>query len=146
MAKKRKKINVKIKMINIDRKGCHLAVNVKINRKKAFLIIDTGASQTVFDKNRIGEFLGHEQFEKVDSLSSGLGTNTMESHVVKVPKITIGEMELINERIILLDLSHVNQSYSMMKMKLIDGVIGGDMLKKYKAVIDYGKKMIVFNS
>jgi hypothetical protein len=31
----------------------------------------------------------------------------------------------------------------MMKMKPIDGVIGGDILKKYKAVIDYGKKVMV---
>ncbi len=139
MAMKKKYI-IKLKLIRIDSYGCHLSLNGKINGKKAHLIIDTGASQTVFDKNRITEFLGHDVFEKVASLSSGLGTNSMESHLVKVPGFKIGKLEIVNEKMILLDLTHVNQSYEMMKLKPIDGVIGGDMLRKYKARIDYEKK------
>lgn len=142
MARK-KKFTIKLKLIRIDRNGCHLSLMGKINGKKAHLIIDTGASQTVFDKNRIAKFIGHDVFEKVESLSSGLGTNTMESHLVKVPGFKIGDLEMKNEKMILLDLAHVNQSYEIMKLKPIDGVVGGDILKKYKAKIDYDKKILV---
>lgn len=139
---RRKKYNIDLKLIRIDKNGCHLSLSGKINGRKANLIIDTGASQTVFDKNRIGLFLGHEEFEKVHSLSSGLGTSSMESHLVKVPGLMIGDLEIKNEKMVLLDLSHVNQSYEMMNKKPIDGVIGGDILKKYRAVIDYPRKKL----
>jgi predicted aspartyl protease len=133
---------IKLSLVRIDKNGCHLAVKGKIGRRNVRLILDTGASQTVFDKNRIGQYIGHEDFEKIHSLSSGLGTSTMQSHMVKIPGFKIGDLEIKNDKVILLDLSHVNQSYEMMKMKPIDGVIGGDILKHYKAVIDYGKKTL----
>ncbi|HMT28353.1 MAG TPA: retropepsin-like aspartic protease [Bacteroidia bacterium] len=141
---KKKKFVTKLRLIKIDKHGCHLAVTGKIKNKNMNLIIDTGASQTVFDKNRIAKFIGHDEFEKVESLSSGLGTNSMESHLVSIPGFSIGDLKFPNEKMMLLDLSHVNETYSIMKMKPIDGVLGGDILKAYKAVIDYEKKTITF--
>ena len=141
MAKKKKYI-ISLKVIRIDKNGTHISLSGKINGKKAHLIIDTGASKTVFDKTRIQQFLGHDEFDKVESLSSGLGTSSMESHTVKIPKLKIGDLEIKNEIMVLLDLNHVNKSYEMMQMKPIDGVIGGDLLRKYKAVIDYGNKQM----
>ncbi len=138
-----KKIIVRLKLVRIDKKGCHLALRGKINGKKALFILDTGASQTVLDKHRIEAFLGHNSFEPVESVSSGLGTSDMESHLVKVPGFFIGDLPIRNEKMVLLDLSHVNESYMKMNMKPIDGVIGGDILKKFNAVIDYGKKELV---
>lgn len=141
---RKKNFVIKIKLIKIDREGCHLCVSGKIKNKKINLIIDTGASQTIFDKNRISNYIGHEDFQKAESLSSGLGTNTMESHMVEFKGFTIGDMEFPHEKMMLLDLSHVNESYTMMNLKPIDGVIGGDLLKKYRAIIDYDKKQITF--
>ena len=133
---------IKLSLIRIDKHGCHLVVKGKIGRRNVRLVLDTGASQTVFDQNRIGTYIGHEDFEKIQSLSSGLGTNSMQSHVVKIPGFKLGDLEIKNDKVVLLDLSHVNESYGMMNMKPIDGVIGGDILKKFKAVIDYGKKTL----
>lgn len=134
---------LKLKLLRIDLLGCHLSVDGKINGKKAHLIIDTGASQTVFDRKRISRFIGHKDFQKAESLSTGLGTNDMESHLVEVPGLHLGELEIRGETMVLLDLSHVNQTYKAMKLKPIDGVIGGDLLKRFKAVIDYGKKELI---
>lgn len=142
---KTKKHKIKLKVIRIDKRGCHLSIVGKINGNKTHLILDTGASQTVFDKSRMITTLGHEEFEKVDSLSTGLGTNSMESHLVKILSLKIGEMELKNVKVVLLDLSHVNQSYEAMNMKPVDGVIGGDILKKYKGIIDYDKKQLTLH-
>ena len=142
MTRKKKHI-IKLRLIRIDKAGCHLAVTAKIKRKSVRLVLDTGASQTVFDINRISDFIGHSDFEKIASLSSGLGTNTMESHLVFVPGFKIGTLEITDEKMVLLDLSHVNQSYEMMNLKPIDGVLGGDVLRRYEAVIDYGKKILI---
>ncbi|MBK9048813.1 MAG: retropepsin-like domain-containing protein [Bacteroidetes bacterium] len=142
MARK-KKYTIKLKILRIDKQGAQLAVTGKIKRKSVNLILDTGASQTVFDINRISAFIGHGEFEKVESLSSGLGTSTMESHLVYVPGFKIGDLEIANEKMVLLDLSHVNQSYEILKLKPVDGVIGGDLLKRYEAIIDDSKNTLV---
>ncbi len=115
-----------------------------VNKKVANVIIDTGASKTVFDKTRIEKYVTEKTFEKHDSLSSGLGTNTMQSEQVFIKKIKIGELEIENYKTILLDLSHVNKSYEQIGLKPVDGVLGSDILLTYNAIIDYEKKVLKF--
>lgn len=115
-----------------------------VNKKVANVIIDTGASKTVFDKTRIEKYVTEKTFEKHDSLSSGLGTNTMQSEQVFIKKIKIGELEIKNYKTILLDLSHVNKSYEQIGLKPVDGVLGSDILLMYNAIIDYEKKVLKF--
>lgn len=135
---------IPFKILDIGGEGYHLLVKVYINKKAANLIIDTGASKTVFDKTRIKKFVAQRTFKKHESLSSGLGTNTMKSAQVDVKKIKIGELEIENYKTILLDLSHVNKSYQQVGLKPVDGVLGSDILLKYNAVIDYEKKILKF--
>jgi len=141
--KKIKTVIVPLKLVRIEKNGCHLTLSLLVNKCKALMVVDTGASQTVFDKSRVEELLGHDNFEDVSVLSTGLGTSSMKSHMVKIPQIDIGRLQVKNKKFVVLDLSHVNRAFEMMKIKPVDGVIGGDLLKKYKAVIDYGKKEMV---
>lgn len=133
---------IPFKILNIDGEGFHLMIKIKINNKVSNLIIDTGASKTVFDKHRIKNFVSEKKFDTHDKLSSGLGTNSMQSQLVTLKKIKIGEVEIANYHTILLDLSHVNQSYEQIGLKPVDGVLGSDVLLKYNAVIDYEKKIL----
>lgn len=133
---------IPIKIIDIAGDGFHLVIKLYINKKTANVIVDTGASKTVFDKRRIGKFVDDKTFEKHDSLSSGLGTNTMKSEQVNIKKIKIGELVIENYKTILLDLSHVNKSYEQIGLKHVDGVLGSDILLKYNAIIDYEKKIL----
>ena len=133
---------IPFKVLDIAGEGFHLLIKILINKKVAKVIIDTGASKTVFDKKRIKKFVEKKTVEKHDSLSTGLGTNTMTSELVSVKKIKIGELEIVNYKTILLDLSHVNHSYVQIKLKPVDGVLGSDLLLKYSAVIDYDKKIL----
>jgi predicted aspartyl protease len=143
---KRKKIIIPLKILKIENDGMHLLAKVKINNRVARLIVDTGASRTVLDKNRIHRFVKENNFEKHHAVSTGLGTNDMESHLVEIKKLGIGNWKLNNLILVLLDLSHVNISYAQIGMKEIDGVLGGDILMKYDAVIDYGKKQMILKS
>ena len=146
---RRKTITVPLLILQIENDGMHLLMKTKINNKIAKLIVDTGASRTVLDKNRIHRFVKHKNFEKQEAISAGLGTANMESHVVEIKKLEIGhpgnKLKLENLKLVILDLSHVNNSYAQIGMKEIDGVLGGDILMKYKAVIDYGKERIIFS-
>ena len=136
------KITIPIRLLKLD-DGFHLLVNIRVNGKRARLLIDTGASQTVFDKERIKNFLSKEKFEKHNKLSTGLGTSNMKSHLAVIKNISLGKIEIKNYKTVVIDLSHVNVAYSHMKQKPIDGVLGSDILRKYKAVIDYGKKKLI---
>ena len=133
---------IPFKVLDIAGEGFHLLIKILINKKVAKVIIDTGASKTVFDNQRIKKYVGKKTFEKYDSLSTGLGTSTMTSELVSIKKIKIGELEIVNYKTILLDLSHVNNSYEQIKLKPVDGVLGSDLLLKYSAVIDYDKKIL----
>ena len=44
------KTTIPFKIIKIDDEGFHLLIKVYINKKVAHLLIDTGASKSVFDK------------------------------------------------------------------------------------------------
>jgi hypothetical protein len=133
---------IPFKILNIDNEGFHLLTKIYINKKVARVIIDTGASKTVFDKTRIEKFVKERNFHVHEKMSSGLGTNTMQSQTTLLKKIKIGEVELENYKSVLLDLSHVNESYAQIKLAAIDGVLGSDILMKYHAVIDYEKRIM----
>ena len=138
------KVLIPINILIIEEDGFHLQVNILINNKPARFLIDTGASKTVFDINTIGNFIVDIKPEIQDALSTGLGTNTMLSHKAKINRFKIGQLEIFDFDAILLDLSHVNKSYTQLGLPDIQGVLGGDLLLKYKAVINYHEKNLVF--
>jgi len=139
-------IKIPIRLLNIEGDGFHLQLKIKINGKPANAILDTGASKTVFDKERIENFLDKEKVAEQERLSTGLGTTSMQSHQVTLKKFSIGKLDIAEYNAVVLDLSHVNQTYKMIGLEPIDGVLGSDVLEKYKAVIDYGKKFLTLNA
>ena len=92
--------------------------------------------------DRIEKFTGRKKFGKNEHLSTGLGTNTMQSHNTVLKKLELGKIKIENFEAILLDLKHVNESYEKLGFNNIDGVLGGEVLVNNKAVIDYGKKIL----
>ncbi|MDX9905460.1 MAG: retropepsin-like aspartic protease [Bacteroidales bacterium] len=125
----------------IEEDGYHIFTEVMINGKPARMLIDTGASRTVFDSDRIKLFLADDEmnFEKMDKLSTGLGTNTMESHSVMIDRFELGDTVFEAYQAVVLNIEHVNQSYRILGYPEIDGVLGGDLLTELKVVIDYRK-------
>lgn len=133
---------LKLKLLNIDGDGFHLQASVKINGKSALVIVDTGASRTVFDKTEIRAYLKKEEIEEHDKLSTGLGTNSMQSQVVTLGSFSLGKIKIENYNSVLLDLQHVNQTYTAIGLKKVVGVLGSDILVKYSGVIDFPKKSL----
>lgn len=126
----------------IEKKNYHLFVTIKIGEKVARLLIDTGASKTVFDKNCVLKFVNKKNLQTNKSKSVGLGTSDVETKIVEIKKLKFGTMKVSKMEIAVLDLSHVNHSYKEIKLPKIDGVLGSDFLMEYKAVINFAKAVL----
>lgn len=133
-----------LKTIEIPPHGIHLIVKIKINNRIANLVLDTGASQTVLDSNRIDRFMKERNFKKNDGHTSGIGAHKLQSHIVPVKKFQMGAIVLKDIELVLLDLVNVNSSYAMINEKPVDGVLGGDILNQLSAIINYSKKEMTF--
>lgn len=131
---------IPFKLVSIEADGVHLILQAKINNKPCRLLIDTGASRTVFDQNRISLFVEKPEMQENQHRSTGLGTNDMKSHIITLESLEIGCLHLQNYTSVVIDMVHINQSFEAYGLQTIDGVIGGDILRNYKAEIDYRKQ------
>jgi predicted aspartyl protease len=137
-----RKTIIPFEVLSLEEDGAHLVVDAHINGAKVKLLIDTGASKTVFDRKRMRALMKKKKFHKHDGLSAGLGTSKMKSHFVELEKLSIGKLVLVNFTTVLLDLKIVNTSYAMLGLSPIDGVLGGDILNQFGGEINYRKKQL----
>lgn len=131
---------IPLELTAIEEDGFHIMVEVHVNGIPARMLVDTGASRSVFDQERIGRFFdGNPQMEENEKKSTGLGTRDMISQGLYLDELSIGELRIRKYPAVVLDMSHVNQSYKELGLPPIDGVLGSDILMKYGAVVNYGK-------
>jgi hypothetical protein len=139
-------ITVPLQIIDLHDDGFHPLVDVTIYGRIFTLVLDTGASKTAFDHAMLLQAGGKSSIKSSDRLSTGLGTNNMESSTALINDMYIGELQVPEFEVAVLDLSSINIAYRQLKHPEVLGVLGGDILMKYKAVIDYGKKTIRFKT
>ena len=133
-------IEVPINIISIEGDGFHLIAEGLINGKSARFVVDTGASRTVFDKERILAYIDNPEFNEKEGLSAGIGGTDISSFIFKLEELSFGELSVKDYQAVAMDLSNVNNSYAMLNIPPVDGVLGGDLLYKHKAVISYKLK------
>ena len=138
----RRYIEVPLQLIDIEGEGFHIMVKGMIHDKEANFLIDTGASRSVFDSKTISNFIDDIQFEKKEGLTAGVGSSDLESSTFKIESFSIGDLEITEYEAVALDLENIHEMYGKLGLPCIDGIIGGDLLKRYKSVINYkGKKL-----
>lgn len=142
MPQKLRSTSLSIDILPIDESGYHLCLSVTVNRKKCRLVLDTGASRTVFDRDEIMRFVKEGTTEIEGKLSAGLGTDQMETHSVVLKKFKLGRITLENFEALALDLKVLNESYEKLGHGRVIGVLGSDILYSHKAVIDFGKRRL----
>lgn len=126
----------------MENQGSHPVGKVLINNVDALFVIDTGASHTVLDSNRLRHFTENPVLENQEALSTGLGTNQMQSSVTKLKSLQLGKLKLYKQKVAVLDLSHINATYNALGLDEIDGVLGCDLLKKLRAEISFSSRKI----
>ncbi len=118
----------------------HFEITAKINGVKGRFILDTGASNTCVGFDRIELFNLTSKESKIKA--AGAGATNMETLVSTKNRIKIGDWKKKKLKIVLFDLVHVNEALTAHKAKPVDGIIGADVLKKTKAIIDYDKSCV----
>ena len=138
----RRYIEVPIQLLDIEGDGFHIMVRGTIHGKEASFLIDTGASRSVFDPKTISTFIDNLQFEKKEGMTAGVGSSDLESSTFVIDRLSIGGLEITDYEGVALDLENIHEMYGNLHLPHIDGIIGGDLLRQYKAVINYRSKKL----
>ena len=88
-------------------------VRIIINDIEAAMIIDTGASNTVFDKSRFTRFAPHEITDKIEAQSTTVGSSNLETRTANISRLTFGDYTVTDYRALILDLSNINDAFEM---------------------------------
>ena len=117
-------------------------VQGRIHGKEAHFLIDTGASRSVFDPTTIADFIENPQFEQKEGITAGVGSSDLDSATFIIETLSIGDMEIHNYQAVALDLSNIHEMYAKLHLPHIDGIIGGDLLRKHRGIINYKAKKL----
>jgi len=120
----------------------HLFVSCKINGNNYDMLIDTGASHTIFDATIIPE-IPVEETAGLNIQSAGIHVGELKTSFGRIKKFKLGDLKRSNWTVVLIDLTHVNELYKKFADKRVAGLIGSDFLLKHKAIIDYKKMKLV---
>ena len=126
-----------VKLIFLETK--HYLIEAKVNSVSGRFILDTGASNSCVCTSLENNFniISQETIEKASSATSEI-SNTK---ISKNNAIQIGKWEnKIN--LITFDMSHINHALDEKKINSVSGIIGADILKKSKSILDYNKNKL----
>lgn len=135
-----------IEIIELENNNFHLLLEGRFqDRTVSHWIIDTGASKSVFDKTLSDYYKLIEPDDDEEFHSAGINEGTVETAVGEIKRIKFGKLKIKNLQVALINLDHVNDIYRRYHDVRIVGLLGGDILKEYSAIIDYGKKEVIFS-
>ena len=122
-------ISVKLNFL----KTKHYSLEANINGINGKFILDTGASNSCICSSLENNFniISKETINKASSATSEI-SNTK---ISKNNTIQIGKWEN-KTNLITFDMSHINHALSEKKIDSVSGIIGADILKKSKAILD----------
>lgn len=138
-------IRVPLKLINLQDDGFHLLVEIVVFGESHWAVLDTGASRSVFDKTLLEKNIAADDIEAVNTADENVATtlfSTSTTAVATLPKLKIGKLKLKKYQAVGLDLQSVNEAYEHLGHPLVAGIIGGDILIRYKAKIDYKRLLL----
>ena len=129
-------IKIKLKFTKTN----HFEMKVSINGFKGLFILDTGASTSCIGFEHIDYF--NLKVKDSNIKAAGAGATDMSTQISKKSKIKIGKWKLEKLKLVVFNIDHINLALTSHKAKPIHGIIGADLLKQGKGIIDYEKKQL----
>jgi hypothetical protein len=117
----------------------HISIEVRAGRRKARLIVDTGASQTVISSKLIRSLKLETAVPEMNNITVGIGQGSLNPEFSVLKTLTIGSVKVKNLPCIVLPMDHINSTYKSIGQKSIDGILGNDLLIALNAKIDMKK-------
>ena len=118
----------------------HYCLTAKVNGISGTFILDTGASTSCIGFHSIPQFKLDTEDSEIKA--AGAGAVNMETRLTRGNTLSMGNKLLKNTSFILFDLSHVNEALSQVEETPVQGILGADLLKTLRAVIDYGRNAL----
>ncbi len=137
---------IPIKPVIFNDHGCHMLAEARLNGYKLHLLLDSGASSTVLDISRVSAIFPGKTFDAYSKVFMGFGLSGMKTSCTVIDELQIGTSTIYRQEVLLVDLIGLNKAYAAYDLPRIDGLIGGDILRKYKASIHYYNNTLVINS
>ncbi|SDG62098.1 retropepsin-like aspartic protease [Winogradskyella thalassocola] len=127
---------VKLKLTKTN----HFEIKASINGVKGRFILDTGASSSCVGFEAIERFNLKVKDSEIKAV--GAGASDMLTQISTSNAVKLGKWKKNRVALILFNLSHVNNGLINHNADPVDGIIGADILKKGKGIIDYNKKYL----
>ena len=140
---------IPLNILSIHDDGFHLCLEAGIVDQPVQLLVDTGASRTVFDLQYITSLLqlSDHEIEQNTGPSGGIGTTNLESSLATIPSLNLGGLIIKDYRTALIDMIQVNALFGMVGHRPVYGILGGDILLASQAIINYPlKQLTLFSS
>jgi clan AA aspartic protease (TIGR02281 family) len=115
----------------------HFELSAEVNGQPARMLLDTGASHTVFATPSAAR-LGLRTAPAAER-AGGVGSSDHATETATVEALRLGALELRGVAAWTFDLSHVNRALVARGGAEVDGAVGGDLLRPAEAVIDYAR-------
>lgn len=138
-----KRTIIPIEIIELQDNSYHMIVKVEIDGIPGDMIIDTGASVTVVDREIFPDKIDNESIGKIQSGSVTGQIN--EVHLLQAGLFKIGGRKMKDIQLAAIDLSYVNDMYDKHLKRKIIGLLGCDFCVRYDVIIDYGNKQLSIN-
>jgi len=129
-------IRVSLKKINSN----HFKIKAKIDGITGDFILDTGASNSCLGIHAVSHF--KLEVEDSEVKAAGAGATDMLTQTAAAKRVSIGKWTIKNKEFVVFDLSHVNHALAVVSTQPVHGIIGADILKTGRAVIDYGRNCV----
>ena len=123
-------ISVKLKLLKTN----HYLLKACINGVEGKFILDSGASNSCVCLSLENKFKIDSKETKIKASSAT--SNMEDTRLSKNNAIKIGKWRSIIN-LVSIDMTHINRVLNEKETESVDGIIGADVLKKSKAVIDY---------
>jgi hypothetical protein len=130
-------IKIQLQKVDIPPNGIHPALHITLKDQLVRMVVDTGASRSVLDVDFFRSVFPEAELNQEQSESAGVGGSGLESFISWISSFQIEGLEVNDYEMALMDLTHVKDSYAQIGEETIYGVIGGDFLNQYEAIIDY---------
>lgn len=120
----------------------HYKLDLYVNGVHGTFILDSGASSSCIGVDARDKFRleSHES----DVTATGAGATGMKASLSSGATLSISDRGYRKVVFVLFDLSHVNNALDSVGEHKVDGILGADLLKRIRAIIDYGRNALYF--
>ncbi len=141
------RIRIPFNLVSMQEDGYHCIIEGAVNGNPLLMVLDTGASRSCFDIAFLQQFLEEQSIQTNDSMTSGIGTNSLNSFITVLDEFSMGGSFVLEKyQAVGLDLTHIHEAYKQVGLPEVNGIIGADILVRHHAIIDYRKREITLNS